>query len=144
MGDASTVLQGGRRKAFRPLPADDRRAALAAGIEAYERGDFFLAHELLEPAWMGADDVAERELLQGLIKLAAAYVHATRGNPLGVQKNLRGSRMRLASAADAGVDPRGLDLAALLRDVDARLAALEASPSSFSVPPPRLLRRSAS
>ena len=28
------------------------------GLAAYERGDFFEAHELLEPAWMGTDDSA--------------------------------------------------------------------------------------
>ncbi len=46
----------GRRKAYRPLPAPTRAAAVAEGLDAYERGDFFEAHELLEPAWMGTDD----------------------------------------------------------------------------------------
>ena len=54
---AQTVLQGGRAKAYRPLPAAERREAFAAALAAYERGDFFLAHELLEPAWMGTDDL---------------------------------------------------------------------------------------
>ena len=53
----------------------DRTAAVIAGMRAYDDGDFFEAHELMEPAWMGTDDPAERELIQGLIKLAAADVH---------------------------------------------------------------------
>ena len=72
--DRLTVTQGDRRKAFRPIPPDRRHAALEAGLSAYERGDYFEAHELLEPAWMGTSDLAERALYQGLIKLAAGYV----------------------------------------------------------------------
>jgi hypothetical protein len=111
----------GRAKAYRPLPPPEREAALARGLDAYGRGAFYLAHEELEPAWMAADDPAERELLAGLIKLAAAGVHAARGNPAGMATNLRGSRERLARAQAAGVDA-GLDLPALLNGVDACLA----------------------
>ena len=32
---------------------------------------------------MGTADLAERSLIQGLIKVAAADVHAVRGNPAG-------------------------------------------------------------
>ena len=139
----ATVLQGGRRKAYRPRPAADRAAAYEAGLAAYAAGEFFEAHELLEPAWMGTADAAERDLHQGLIKLAAAYVHFGRGNPLGVAKNLRGARERLAGAIAGNVDARGLDLPGLLRDVDARLAALDAR-SGMADPdlsPPTLHRR---
>jgi len=117
-----TVVQGGRAKAYRPMAAPDRRSALAAGLEAYDRGDAFLAHELLEPAWMGTRDTAERELLQGLIKLAAGFVHAARGNASGVTKNLRGARDRLASSGDAG-RRFGIDVPGLLATIDARLGA---------------------
>lgn len=117
-----TVLQGGRPKAFRPLPREARREALEAGLAAYDRGDWFLAHELLEPAWMGTDEPAEREFLQGLIKLAAAFVHGARSNPVGVAKNLRGARDRLAAGETFG-DGLGIDTFELLRRVDARLEA---------------------
>ncbi|HTS14350.1 MAG TPA: DUF309 domain-containing protein [Candidatus Sulfotelmatobacter sp.] len=120
-----TVEQGGRAKAYRPLPAHARRAALAAFLAAYDRGDAFLAHELLEPAWMGTAVLPERDLYQGLIKLAASDVHAVRGNPLGEAKNLRGARARLAAAADAAGGPDGgLDLGVLLEAIDRRLGAL--------------------
>ena len=121
-GADRTVIQGGRAKAYRPLAAADREAALVAGLEAYARGDVFLAHELLEPAWMGTRELGQRELLQGLIKLAAAFVHAARGNAAGIAKNLRGARERLANAGDAGAR-LGIDVTALLREVDDRLAA---------------------
>ncbi|HEY8438784.1 MAG TPA: DUF309 domain-containing protein [Candidatus Limnocylindrales bacterium] len=136
-----TVLQGGRAKAYRPLPADERRRAFEAGVAAYERGDFFEAHEILEPAWMGTDDLAERELYQGLIKLAAAFVHGVRGNALGIARNLSGSRERLAAAAGtAAADASGLDVARLVDAIDERLARLTKDPSDASVDPPALPR----
>jgi predicted metal-dependent hydrolase len=122
-----TVSQGGRLKAYRPIPPDLRRAALEAGLLAYERGDFFEAHELLEPAWMGTANLAERALYQGLIKLAAGYVHAVRGNPIGMARNLTGARAHLETSQrlDAEVSRgAGIDLAELLVRIDARLAAV--------------------
>lgn len=116
------VVQGGRSKAYRPLPEAARREAIEAGLAAYDRGDFFEAHELLEPAWMGTRDLAERELLQGVIKLAAAFVHGARSNPAGVAKNLRGARDRLAEGA-AAAEIVGVDVAALVAAIDGRLAA---------------------
>jgi predicted transcriptional regulator len=131
-------MERGRAKAHRPLPTEVRRAAVERGLAAYDRGAWYLAHEELEPAWMGTDDAAERALLSGLIKLAAAYVHAARGNPLGVRTNLRGARDRLATAAGgsgrlalaAVAGPAGstawIDLPELILGVDDRLARSEA------------------
>ena len=136
-GPSGRVMERGRSKAHRPLPAEVRAAAVARGLAAYDRGAWYLAHEELEPAWMGTADLGERALLSGLIKVAAAYVHAARGNPLGVRTNLRGARDRLASAASAATAvpaaaaPRSteaigrIDLPALLSAVDDRLARIE-------------------
>jgi hypothetical protein len=123
------IRQGDRDKAYRPLPLDARRAAFDEGLAAYDRGDFFAAHEALEPAWMGTDDLAERALHQGLIKVAAGYVHAVRRNPAGIVKNLTGARRHLADAGPAAVE-WGIDVPALLVDIDDRLAdpALAATP----------------
>ncbi len=116
-----TVNQGGRAKAYRPMPPAARRAAFEAGLAAYTNGDFFLAHELLEPPWMGTRDIAERELIQGVIKLAAAFVHGARRNPAGIEKGLRGARDRLAGAGAAGPQ-LGVDVPTLLEAIDRRLA----------------------
>jgi predicted metal-dependent hydrolase len=142
------ILQGGRAKAYRPLPLAVRRRAIRAGLAAYRRGDFFEAHEVLEPAWMGTADLAERDALQGLIKLAAAYVHAVRGNAIGVAKNLAGAQERLDRAAgeDGPVIVGGVDSAAVAAAIGARLRALrEAGPAPLDshaifalVPPPAL------
>lgn len=121
----ATIEERGRAKAYRPLPEPERRAAFAAAVAAYDRGDAFLAHELLEPAWMGASDTAERALHSGLIKLAAAVVHAARGNPAGVVKNLDGARLRLADAGP-GAAAFGIDLTALRAAIDRAEAAVAA------------------
>lgn len=128
------VRQGDREKAYRPLGIGARRAAFEHGLVAWERGDFFETHEALEPAWMGTDDLAERALHQGLIKVAAAYVHAVRGNPAGIAKNLAGARRHLAEAGSAGA-AWGIDVPALVAAIDARLA----DPALAPTPP--LIRR---
>ena len=136
-----TVLQGGRLKAYRPIPAADRRRAFEAGVAAYDRGDFFEAHELLEPAWMGTDVLAERALLQGLIKLAAAFVHGVRGNSLGIARNLTGARERLAAAIDSpAAAASGIDVSALVAAIDDRLARLAHDPADATVDAPTLPR----
>jgi len=116
------VGEDGRAKAYRPLPESDRVAAVVAGLEAYDAGDFFEAHELLEPAWMGTADLAERNLIQGLIKVAAADVHGVRGNPAGVRRNLEGARDRLRLGARGTITGVDVDVAALLDAIDARLS----------------------
>ena len=103
-------------------------------MAAWDRGDFFAAHEALEPAWMGTDDLEERALHQGLIKVAAAYVHAVRRNPAGIAKNLSrrpapprpGRRRRAAHGAWTS--------RTLIADIDARLAdpALAATATTSS------------
>ena len=131
-GSSGRVMERGRSKAYRPLPTEVRTAAVERGLAAYGRGAWYLAHEELEPAWMGTDDPAERAVLSGLIKLAAAYVHAARGNVLGVRTNLRGARERLRTAAASEGAAEGapgaagwVDLDVLLDDLEDRLARVE-------------------
>jgi predicted metal-dependent hydrolase len=139
---AVIVGSDGRAKVYRPLPEDQRRIAIEAGLAAYARGEFFDAHEELEPAWMGSADPAERSLLQGLIKVAAAYVHHDRGNPAGIERNLVGARRLLAEAAAGlgdGPNAAGVDVDALLAAVDLRLADLTAHPDSTTLGAPPLV-----
>ena len=45
----------------------------ARGRRLFDAGEFFEAHEAWEERWRVATDRAERELLQGLIQVAAAF-----------------------------------------------------------------------
>lgn len=134
--DRRTVLDAdGRAKAYRPVAQGDRTAAVIAGLRAYAEGDFFEAHEVMEPAWMGTDDPAERELIQGLIKLAAADVHGVRGNPRGVARNLEGARDRLRRVPDGdAIAELRVDLPGLLEAIDLRLAELAADRPTEPIP----------
>jgi hypothetical protein len=130
-GPGRILDSDGRSKVYRPLSVAGRQAAREAGLAAYAEGRFFEAHELMEPAWMGSAEQAERDLDQGLIKLAAAYVHAGRGNPLGMRKNLEGARRRLAAVVDthresgeAAMAAAGVDARRLLEQVETRLEVL--------------------
>jgi predicted metal-dependent hydrolase len=136
------VGRDGRAKAYRPLPAATRAAAIDAGLAAYDRGDFFEAHEELEPAWMGTDDPGVRALLQGLIKVAAAYVHDVRGNPPGIVRNLQGARVLLEQAREAGPSEEvpGLDVTLLIEAIDVRLDDLAVHPEGPTLGPPSLTR----
>jgi hypothetical protein len=126
----ATIQQGDREKAYRPIDSEARLRALDAALAAYEQGDFFEAHELLEPAWMGTSNLAERHLYQGLIKIAAGYVHCVRGNPIGMARNLEGARRHLATSQ--ALDPEfgrrlGIHLVGLLAEVDTRLASVRSA-----------------
>ena len=76
---------------------------------------------------MGTSDLAERALYQGLIKLAAGYVHAVRGNPIGLVRNLQGAKRYLESSLelDPAWGPRvGIDLGNLMNEVDVRIESV--------------------
>ncbi|MGK2851252.1 MAG: DUF309 domain-containing protein [Candidatus Limnocylindrales bacterium] len=133
------VQLDGRSKVYRPLPAAARAAAVLQGLRLYAAGEAFDAHEAWEPAWMGTDDLGERALLQGLIKLAAADVHGQRGNPPGVARNLEGALERLRSAAAAGTSTApgvSIDLVALIDAAAARLVLAARGEGSPSIPIP--------
>ena len=97
---------------------------------------------------MGTDQPVERDLYQGLIKLAAAYVHDARGNPAGIAKNLAGARQRLGAVIGRGDLPpdlpaqaNQLNLRGLVNQIDVRLAELvelAGNPSSGISGPPIL------
>jgi hypothetical protein len=132
---SATIREGDREKAYRPLPRADRRAALAAAVAAWDRGDWFETHELLEPAWMGTADPLERDLYQGLIKLAAAYVHAARGNAAGMTKNLLGADARLRRVAAARDLMEGIAVRRLVEDIGRRLPQTEEARNLRLQPP---------
>jgi predicted metal-dependent hydrolase len=131
------VRQGDRDKAYRPLTPEDRRTALQAALAAWARDDWFETHELLEPAWMGTEDRLERDLYQGLIKLAAAYVHRARGNGLGMAKNLAGAHARLRRVAEQRDAMAGVGVRRLLADVAGRMPA-SGQPADLTIGPPLL------
>ena len=87
---------------------------------------------------MGTDVPADRALLQGLIKVAAAYVHGVRGNPAGIARNLEGARARLVEADEDRPRPVSRGRGWTCRRCSPRSTA--ASPTSRRTPTDPTLR----
>ena len=79
-----------------------RNESFALGLDLFNRGHFFEAHEALEDIWRALGrDLPSRRLrlhLQGLIQLAVAFHHHSTGNLVGARsvlaralRNLRGA-----------------------------------------------------
>ena len=62
-------------------------AALDQAADLFDAGLYFEVHELLEPYWMRAGG-GEREILQGLIQVAAGFHHLANGNLKGARSLL--------------------------------------------------------
>jgi hypothetical protein len=69
---------------------------LEKGIAQFNSHDFWHAHESWEELWLAAEG-ERREFLQGLIQLAAAYHHVSRGtSPGGAVRLFEAALRRLA------------------------------------------------
>lgn len=86
---------------------------------------------------MGSDDPRERDLYQGLIKLAAAYVHRARGNGIGLARNLEGAATVLGRVTGDHRNAHGLDVASLLAEMGRRIPAGD-GPADLALEPPTI------
>ena len=80
-------------------------------IRRYNAGSHWHAHEVLEDLWRATEDPERRRFYQGVIQLAAAFVHAERGNMRGVRRLLAKSGAKLADVPSPYL---ALDVTALL------------------------------
>jgi predicted metal-dependent hydrolase len=88
------------------------------GIELFNRGEYFDAHEVWEELWMECQ-AAERRFFQALIQAAVALHHFERGNHTGAARLFRSGRDYMAPFRPAH---RGLDVDAFWRQMEACLA----------------------
>jgi predicted metal-dependent hydrolase len=125
------------------LSAPERRRLFVAGIDHFNRGEFFAAHETWEEIWRSTTP-EPRDLFQGLIQVAAGlHLQRALGRPRGALRTLAKGRRRLEGFLPAS---HGLDLAALLAAVAAwedwisPAAAAPGSPAAAAGPVPPLPR----
>lgn len=81
---------------------------------AFNRREWFRAHEVLEGHWMH-DRTSDREFFQGMIQAAVALHHHASGNREGARGVARSARRRLSGYLPVH---RGVDLQAVLRAVE--------------------------
>jgi uncharacterized protein len=117
----------------------DCQAALPAeaikGLEYFNEGKFFEAHEELETAWR-REKGPIRELYRGILQVGVAYLHIQRGNYEGARKMLLRCRQWLDPFPD---ECCGVNLARLRQDferVENQLKSLESgAPVHFNFQP---------
>ena len=90
-----------------PLPP-----AALAGIRLFNAGEYFEAHEELEAAWR-AEPGAIRNMYQGILQIAVAYLHISRNNYAGAVKVYGHALKWLDEIPDVC---QGVDIAGLKRD----------------------------
>jgi predicted metal-dependent hydrolase len=98
------------------------REGLTKGIELFNAGRFWEAHEAWETAWIPDRHGPDRGFFKGLIQVAAACLHYRRGNGRGALNKWRSGAAFLRPYLP---HHRGIDLALLVKAVDAAVAALE-------------------
>ncbi|GBL38007.1 hypothetical protein EMGBD1_16940 [Anaerolineaceae bacterium] len=93
--------------------AEAMSAQAQSGVQLFEAGDYFAAHEALEHAWK-AEAGPGRELYRGLLQIAVACLQIERGNYNGAVKMFWRARQWLAPlpAACRGVNTQALRTAA--------------------------------
>lgn len=78
---------------------EERRHILIAGIEQYNDGYFFEAHETLEELWLPSPWPI-RPFLQGIIQLSAGFVHLMRHEYPGTVRLIGRAIEKLEAAPD--------------------------------------------
>jgi uncharacterized protein len=104
---------------FDSLPLEENHRL---GIEHFNAGRFFPAHEAWETAWKQAKGTPDEEFFKGLSQLGAGYVHYRRGNPHGTFTLLRRGVRRISAYNSRH---RGLDVASLAATAGAQADAVE-------------------
>lgn len=84
------------------------------GIEEFNRGEYFEAHETLEDAW-NEDQSAGRELYRAILQVAVAYLQIERNNYRGAMKMFLRVRQWIDPLPDTC---RGVDVARLRADAE--------------------------
>lgn len=97
--------------------------SLQRGIELFNEGHYWEAHEAWEEAWTPDRRGPESGFYKGLIQVAAGCLHYTRHNRRGTVNKWRNGGDYLRPYLPSH---RGVELQPLVESVDRMLAAMEA------------------
>lgn len=90
------------------------------GLEAFNHGEYFEAHELLETAW-NQDPTPAKELYRAILQVAVAYYQIERGNYNGAVKMFQRMRQWFEPLPD---ECRGVDVKSLRQAAERAYAVL--------------------
>ena len=107
------------------MTADEERKLYYDGIQLFNEGEFFEAHEAWEDVWHMAYGL-KHDFYQGLIQCAVALEHYRRGNPRGVISLFKSYRPKFRDVPPVFM---GLDVTKFLAEMRESLRpVVEASP----------------
>ena len=115
---------------------DTPSALYAAGIELFNRGAFFEAHEVWEELWRDCASV-DRRFFQALIQAAVAAYHWGRGNAAGAKRLYHSGRKYMEPFRPAHL---GLAVDDFWDRLAAHLAGALGDTHAPPLPPPKIVR----
>ncbi|MDP9343185.1 MAG: DUF309 domain-containing protein [Actinomycetota bacterium] len=115
---------------FDSLPIEENHRL---GIEHFNAGRYFHAHEAWETAWKQARDTDDAEFYKGLSQLGAGYTHLLRGNRHGAFTLLRRGAGRIARYPRSHL---GIDTLAVSSRAEADADAVERGDLETGTAPP--------
>lgn len=116
------------------LHSHERDRLYHLGLEAFNTGHFYEAHEHWEEVWLETLD-PDKMFLQGLIQIAAAFHHHSRANRQGTRNLLWAGLLKLDRFAEVH---GGLEIAPLREAVRGWIAALDAEENPGHARIPRI------
>ena len=118
-------------------PAATPEEALKRGIDHFNAGRYFQAHEAWEEGWHPSPG-PERDFWQGLTQLAVGLTHRQRGNAHGATTLLRRGAKKLRNYGDEFM---GVSVAPLVTFADEAAARIEAEGTDAPLDTPTVQRR---
>jgi predicted metal-dependent hydrolase len=94
-------------------------ARVLAGIDHFNRGEYFDAHEVWEDVWRESDGAAA-SFFKGLIQAAVSLYHLDRGNLAGARRLFASGQAYMLAAGSPFL---GLDVRAFWQQMEAYFAA---------------------
>lgn len=110
---------------------EEEAQALRRGIQEFNEGYYFEAHDTLEEAWHGIRG-AHRGFYHGLIQMATGLYHLTGGNLKGAESQIEAGLRKLLPFQPVCL---GVDVSELVRGMGDVLEAVRSSRSGESARP---------
>ena len=116
-------------------PEDPTGSGLSRGIQLFNDGQYWEAHEAWEGAWMPRRGSADADFYKGLVQVAAGNYHYQRRNRNGALVKWRDGAGFLRGYVPANA---GVDVESLVRDVDSLVRGLDGAEAWPELSLPRL------
>lgn len=112
------------------MDAEEEARLFHEGIELFNSGEWFEAHEVWEDIWHHAGG-EKKQFYQGLIQLAVTIEHIRRGNPRGVVQVFESATRKFTGLPEKYM---GIDITSLVQHIAAMVEPIRKMPSEVFKP----------